>query len=176
MRVLLAVASRHGATREIACRVAAELGEMGVFVDVLDPVRVEGVEPYDAVVLGSAVYTGHWLPEARAFARRFEDDLARRPLWLFSSGLATTPAAAANSPAQMRELISRTGARGHRAFAGRLDLTMLSRTERAVIAAARARQGDHRDMEAVARWARGIGAELTATGGAQPLTGPALTV
>ncbi|WP_298455716.1 flavodoxin domain-containing protein [uncultured Cellulomonas sp.] len=162
MRVLLAVASRHGATREIADRIATELAGEGHVVDVVDPVDVDDLGPYDAVVLGSAVYTGHWLPEARVFARRFGSELAGRPLWLFSSGLATAPSAATSAPAQLRELLARSGARGHESFAGRLDLAALSRAERAIIAAARAPEGDQRDMGAVASWARRVGAELAA--------------
>ena len=37
---------------------------------------------------------------------------------------------------------------------------MLSFTERTIIAGARAREGDHRDLDAVRRWGQQIAAEL----------------
>lgn len=160
MRVLVTVASRHGGTREIGSRIAAELRSRGHEAVLVAPERVGSLDGYAAVVLGSAVYSAHWLPAAREFARRFAADLSERPVWLFSSGLATAPAAAANSPAETRALIDAIRARGHRAFGGRLDRDVLNLTERAIIAAARSKEGDHRDMTAVVAWAGTIADEL----------------
>src|SRR5215217_7240598 len=70
MKVLVSAASRHGATSEIADELGKMLHEAlherggggdDVAVDVLPAERVSSVEEYDAVVLGSAVYAGHWL-------------------------------------------------------------------------------------------------------------------
>ena len=44
------------------------------------------IESYDAVIIGSAVYTGHWLAPAKDLVYRYLDVLASRPVWLFSSG------------------------------------------------------------------------------------------
>ncbi|HEX5331735.1 MAG TPA: flavodoxin domain-containing protein [Cellulomonas sp.] len=161
MKILVTVASRHGATKEIGTAIAAVLSAAGHSVDELDPALVTGVTGYDAVVLGSAVYTAHWLPAARDFAAKYADDLARRPVWIFSSGLATQPAARANSPHEMLALRDTLGARGHRSFAGRLDRSVLAFTERSIIAGARAREGDHRDFGAIAAWAGQIAAALS---------------
>ena len=164
MRVLVTVASRHGGTAEIGARIASELTSLGHEVELAAPEDVTSLDPYDAVVLGSAVYTAHWLPAARDFAVRFTAALRDRRVWLFSSGLATAPAAAANSPVEMQELIAAIRARGHRAFGGRLDLADLSLAERAIIAAARGKEGDHRDMAAVAGWAGAIADDLARAG------------
>src|SRR5690606_13784617 len=67
MRVLIAVASRHGSTYEIAEVIAAEVRAAGDVVDLRAAEDVDSLESYDAVVLGSAVYMGKWLPEARQF-------------------------------------------------------------------------------------------------------------
>jgi menaquinone-dependent protoporphyrinogen IX oxidase len=48
--------------------------------------QVREVDGYDAVVLGSAVYAGHWLKPAREPVGRLGTFLADRPVWLFSSG------------------------------------------------------------------------------------------
>ncbi len=162
MRVLVAVASRHGGTREIGSVIAAALADAGHDVDELDPADVALIDPYDAVVLGSAVYNGRWLPEARELAERAATPLSHRPVWLFSSGLATQPALMANSPTEMRDLRERVAARAHRSFAGRLDRSVLSFAERTIIAAARGREGDHRDLMAVRAWGESIAQELGA--------------
>ena len=166
MRVLVTVASRHGGTQEIGAVVADVLREAGHDVDEVEPGDVALIDPYEAVVLGSAVYNGRWLPEARELAQRAATSLSHRPVWLFSSGLATLPASAANSPIEMRDLTERIAARGHRKFAGRLDRSVLSFAERTIIAAARGRDGDYRDLDAVRAWAVEIAAEL---GEAPPL-------
>ncbi|HEY0119795.1 MAG TPA: flavodoxin domain-containing protein [Cellulomonas sp.] len=162
MRVLVVVASRHGATWEIGEVVADALTSRGHLVDQRAPEDVESLEGYEAVVLGSAVYLAHWMPSAREFADRFTEQLERVPVWMFSSGLATQPAASANSPHELMALRNRIGARGHRAFRGRLDRALLTFAERAAIAGARAREGDHRDMAAVRAWAVGVADDLTA--------------
>ncbi len=161
MRILVTVASRHGATREIGAAIAQVLADAGHDVVQQDPQDVVDVRGYDAVVLGSAVYTAHWLPAARDFANRCGTDLARMPVWLFSSGLATQPAASANSPHELLAMRERLGARGHRSFAGRLLRSELAFAERALIAGARAKEGDHRDFAAVADWAQQIVVQLS---------------
>lgn len=158
--VLVAVASRHGATQEIGEAIARVLRERGNAVDVRAVEDVTDVVGYDAVVVGSAVYTAHWIPAARDMVARNAATLATRPVWFFSSGLATQPAAAANSPHEVAALAASVGARGHRSFRGRLDRSVLSFTERAIIAGARGRDGDHRDFAAVERWADELADEL----------------
>lgn len=161
MDVLVSVASRHGATWEIGEAVAAVLRENGHRVTVREPQDVADVAGFDAIVLGSAVYLGHWLPAARELGDRLVGRTHGKAVWLFSSGLATQPAAAANSPHEIAALVEALDARGHRSFRGRLDLAQLSFAERAHIAAGRARAGDHRDFEAVTAWADGIATEVT---------------
>ncbi|GIG25946.1 flavodoxin domain-containing protein [Cellulomonas denverensis] len=162
MRVLVTVASRHGATAEIGSAIGRVLAEAGHDVREVAPEDVTSLDDVDVVVLGSAVYTAHWLPAARDFARRWEEELRHRRVWVFSSGLATQPAASANSPHELMALRERVGALGHRSFAGRLLRSELAFAERALIAGARAKEGDHRDFEAVAAWAREIADELAA--------------
>ncbi|HEX5417857.1 MAG TPA: flavodoxin domain-containing protein [Chloroflexota bacterium] len=56
MKILVAVASRHGSTREIADVVAQELRASGHVAVPRDARDVESVDEYDAAVVGSAVY------------------------------------------------------------------------------------------------------------------------
>ncbi|MDM7831804.1 flavodoxin domain-containing protein [Cellulomonas edaphi] len=152
-QVLVAVASRHGSTQEIGEAIGTVLTGRGHRVEVRAVADVDAVDDYDVVIVGSAVYTGHWLPAARELVERHRAALAERRVWLFSSGLATQPAAAANSPHEIAALGERVGSVGHRSFRGRLDRSALTFAERAIIAGARGRDGDHRDFGAIARWA-----------------------
>src|SRR5215212_4334828 len=86
MKVLISAASRHGATLEIAEALKTEVEASGVEVDLIAPERVVDVTPYDAVIIGSAVYAGRWLAAARELIDREVTQLSAKPVWLFSSG------------------------------------------------------------------------------------------
>jgi menaquinone-dependent protoporphyrinogen oxidase len=74
MTVLVTAASKHGATLGIAEAIARVLDEHGVSADLVDIDEVSDLGRYEAVVLGSAVYMGQWLKQAR----RFVDARSRR--------------------------------------------------------------------------------------------------
>ncbi len=166
MTVLVAAASRHGATFEIAERIGADLAERGIEVEVKKLGDVAAVDRYDAVVLGSAIYFGNWVKDARRFVDAHAEELAERPTWLFGSGSVTGDPPVGDDPNAMRqsvveELVSSTHARGHKLFAGKLDRSTLSLPERLPIRAAKAREGDWRDWQDVDEWAADIARELT---------------
>ncbi len=160
MKVLVAVASRHGSTREIGEAVGEVLAGAGFSVDVLDPDDVESVEGYDAVVLGSSVYVGRWAASARAMVDRCAHLLSTRPLWLFSSGPVGYPPAPEGDPDEVSVLMTRLDARGHRTFPGRLDTGDLGLAERAAVALLQAEQGDFRVWADIADWSGSIAADL----------------
>jgi len=58
MTVLVTAASEHGATREIAARIADDLARGGIDVEVKAPEQVDELSRYDAFVIGSAFYFG----------------------------------------------------------------------------------------------------------------------
>lgn len=163
MLVLVAVASRHGSTLEIGEQIGDVLRGAGLTCDVRPAGEVTSLEGYDAVVVGSAVYTGRWLADARDLVDAHVAELVERPVWLFSSGLADSPAKASNRPAETVDRMNVTGAIAHRHFPGKLDLNVLNFSERAIIAAARGKQGDRRDMAAVREWAGTIAGHLVGT-------------
>src|SRR5205823_6620049 len=86
MRVLVTAASKHGATFEIAEVIARVLDEHGLSTELVAIEEVHDLRRYEAVVLGSAVYMGQWLKQARGFVDAHASELAQRPTWLFSSG------------------------------------------------------------------------------------------
>jgi menaquinone-dependent protoporphyrinogen oxidase len=163
MNVRVIVGSKYGATREIGEAIAEELSAAGHDATALDAEEVEGLGDPDAVVLGSAVYAGHWLKPAMKLLEDRADELARRPTWLFSSGPVGDPLKPEDAePVGIAEAVEATGARGHEVFAGKIDRGVLSRPERLMVRALCVPEGDYRDWDAIRGWARGIAAELDA--------------
>ena len=84
--ILVAYASKYGATKEIAEKIGEVLRQADLQADVLPVDGIHDISPYQAVILGSAVYVGKWQKEAVEFLQTYENILADRPVWLFSSG------------------------------------------------------------------------------------------
>lgn len=161
MTVLVTAATKYGATREIAQVICDALTERGLPAVVLAPQDVHDLGGYDAVVLGSAVYTGHWLPEAMALVDRCSGAWADRPVWLFSSGPVGDPDRGLTQkmgvdPVDLPKIRAATGARDHRMFPGRLDRKNLPFVQRTALSLFRSMQGDFRDWDAVHAWAGSI--------------------
>ena len=183
MSVLVAYASRHGATQGIAERIADRLRQDGLAATAAAAREVDDLAPYDAVVLGSAAYMFHWLADAMRFVQRNRHELAARPLWLFSSGpLGTDPVDAkgrdqlvAAEPKEFPELMETLHPREARVFFGAYDVEappigLAERLTRHLPAAARDAMpaGDFRDWAAIDAWADGIAAALSPTNGPRP--------
>ena len=156
MRVLVSAASRHGTTAEIAEAIADVLRKASIEVDVIAPEAVETVDPYDAVVLGSGVYAGHWLAPAKAFVERHEEGLRYRAVFLFSSGPIGDPPKPVEEPVDVAAIDVTTAAMDHRVFTGRLVEGELSRAERIVAKVLRAPFGDFREWDDITQWASEI--------------------
>jgi menaquinone-dependent protoporphyrinogen oxidase len=94
MTVLVAYATRHGSTREVAEAVAGTLGALGADVELREARDVRGPEGFargrvgswSLVVLGAPLYSGRWHREAHRFLRRHRKDLAGVPVAVFGMG------------------------------------------------------------------------------------------
>jgi menaquinone-dependent protoporphyrinogen oxidase len=89
-RTLIAYASKHGSTEEVARAIGTRLREAGHDVDIRDATIVSDVAPYDAVIVGGSLYMGRWHADARKFLRRHGAALEGRPLAVFALGPLTT--------------------------------------------------------------------------------------
>ena len=169
---LVAYATKYGGTRGIAERIGQRLRDEGQTVHVT-PVKAGGeLGGYDAFVIGSAVYMGHWLKEATDFVKRHSTILAAQPVWLFSSGpLGTTTTDSKGRdlrvdavPKEISELAAAIRPRDHRVFFGELDIGKLRGTHRLMAKLPAARkafiEGDFRDWHEIDTWAEGIALEL----------------
>ena len=160
MKVLVTVASKYGATADIARGIGDTLTAEGVDVTVIPPEDAPAADGFDAVVIGSSVYAGHWLNPAKDFVERNAEALASRPVWLFSSGPLGEPPMPDEVPVDATKMIEATGAREHRLFPGKLDRSNLSFGEKAIVMALRAPEGDYRDWNDIHAWAATIGTSL----------------
>jgi menaquinone-dependent protoporphyrinogen oxidase len=156
-RFLVAYASKMGSTREIAEVIGAELLAAGHDVDVAAAGAVRSVDGYDAVVLGSAVYTGRWRPEAVRLLRRHQAALRDRQVWLFHSGPcgAERGQEPVEPPRAVARLAEQISAVPPVTFGGRLE----PRTAKGFLARRMATgplAGDFRDWDLVRRWARRV--------------------
>jgi menaquinone-dependent protoporphyrinogen oxidase len=170
MKILVAVASRHGATREIAEEIGkiveSKLVDEGHTpeIDVLFTDTVTTLDGYDGVILGSAVYIGHWLDSAQKFADTHVEFLRRVPVWLFSSGPVGERLKPGEDPVDIGDLTEALGARGHRLFGGnKIDRSAMRFAERAVVTALRVQDGDYRGWPSNRSWAREVASSMHKT-------------
>lgn len=160
IRILVSAGSRHGATAEIAEKIAVTLREWGHEADVVDPERVTSLDGYEAVVLGSAVYAGHWIESAKRVADLVAESNPRPETWLFSSGLIGDPRTPPEDPADLADMFDATEAREHRIFGGKIDKSELGIAEKAILIAVGAHEGDLRDWDEITAWSRDIAERL----------------
>lgn len=167
-RVLVTVASRHGSTQEIAERITEWLPdtsagrEVGLTAVLRQADRDPDPARFDAVLVGSAVYMGRWLEPAREYVPAHAPALRERIVWFFSSGPIGEPPFPPDEPHDVHPLGQLAGARGHRSFPGRLDKSLLSFGEGAMVTAMRAPLGDFRDWDAVRAWTEEVAADICA--------------
>jgi menaquinone-dependent protoporphyrinogen oxidase len=161
MNVLVAYASKHGSTQEVAERIASQLRQRGIQAEARAVDDVSDPGSYEAFVIGSAIYYGSWMNEASEWVHRNQTILAVRPVWLFSVGpLGTGVQDAEQQPKELAEFQQTIRPRDERIFFGALDHGKLSFAERMMAKAVRAPEGDFRDWEAIETWAAGIARDL----------------
>lgn len=169
--MLVAYGSRHGATAEIAEAIGQALGAAGMQVDVRPARRVRSLEPYRAVVLGSAVYAGRWQRDALRLLRRRE--LATHDVWLFSSGPVgedrgdPVQRERMTKPPRVQQIATAIGAHEHVVFGGKVAEDhgfIRKRMARGMAPELR----DLRNWSEIASWATSIASTVSGTPAGQP--------
>ncbi|MEV5312443.1 flavodoxin domain-containing protein [Streptomyces sp. NPDC052610] len=161
-KVLVAYGTTNGSTARIAETVADVLRTRGLTVETAPAGAVDDVTPYDAVVVGGALYAGRWHKDARRFVRRHRRALAERPLWLFSSGPLDSSAGERNiAPVPgVRRVMVRLDAQEHITFGGCLEEGARGFVARMILRDGRG--GDFRDFPGIERWAARVADEMAA--------------
>ncbi len=165
MKVLVAYASKYGATAEIAAKIGQVLHQTGLEVDILPVKTARDVKSYDAFVLGSAAYMFRWRADAVSFLKKNQNLLAERPTWLFYSGPLgkgdpLTLVKGQRFPKPLKPIIDHIQPRDMAVFHGFINMKKLNFFERFVFKKSPAMQGDFRDWDAIISWANSIASAL----------------
>ena len=156
--ILVTYASKYGATKEIAEKIGQVLGQAGLQADVLPVDAIRDLNPYKAVILGSALYIGKWQKEGAAFLKANEKTLADRPVWLFSSG----PTGKGDPvellegkrlPAELQPVADRIRPRDIAVFHGHINPDKINWIEKwAIKSIVKKPMGDFRDWDMIVTW------------------------
>ena len=82
-KILITYASRTGSTAGVADAIGKTLTDLGEEVDILRMRDVKDLTVYKAVVDGSAIQAGKWLPEAMEFIQTHRSSLSQKPFAVF---------------------------------------------------------------------------------------------
>ncbi len=163
--ILVAYASKYGATKEIAEKIGEILCQAGLETDVLPVTDVRELASFEAVILGSAVYVGKWMKSAGEFLNENAEALAARPVWLFSSGPTGEgdPVSLLEGwrlPPEQRPIVDRIQPRDVVVFHGNIDPARVNFIEKTAVKALKKPFGDFRNWTSITAWATSIAETL----------------
>ncbi len=164
-RILVTYASQGGSTAGVADAIGKALSVNGTLVDVRPVKEVTDLSPYRGIIIGSAVHSGKWMPEAMAFIDRHQNTLRRIPTAVFQvcMMLATSSEQYKRMvPDWLTPLRAQIQPVAEGSFAGALwpnQYTKLSEKLglRIFLAAIKLKAGDYRDWDAIRGWAERVG-------------------
>ncbi len=162
--ILVTYASRTGSTVGVAEAIGETLMKGGAQVEVRAMEITDNLNPYDAVVAGSAIRSNCWLPEAMQFLRDHREALRSKP---FAAFLVCMTLAIGNGRYRQQvesfldpvRALVRPVAEGY--FAGVLDIRKVPSLRdrvlfRVSVALGVWSQGNHWDWDAIHAWAESL--------------------
>ncbi|MHB1132872.1 MAG: flavodoxin domain-containing protein [Chloroflexota bacterium] len=169
--ILVAFATRYGSTQETAETVAATLRECGLEARVQPLREVRTLEGFGAVVLGAALYMGHWYKDADRFLSQYRQDLVERPVAIFALGPIQSPPndeELQGARAQLDKELAKfpwLGPVAREVFGGKYDPSRLRFPDNliAILPASPLKNkpaSDVRDWGAIRSWANGLAATV----------------
>ena len=162
-RILITYATRAGSTAEIATAIAEAMTRRGFLVDV-KPVKANpAVQGYQAVLIGSAIRMGSWLPETMEFIKANQQILNHLPVALFTVHMLNTGDDDASRTARLaylnnvRPLLNQAE---EIYFSGKIDYNTLSFFDRLLAKAVEKQTGtppgDFRNWDEIRSWVPAI--------------------
>ncbi len=166
MKVLIAYASAHGSTAEVAEFIGHVLSERGLSVTAASADTLSNIKGYDVIVLGTAIHAGTWLPAMTDFVSRFADELAQRSVFMWVNCIRVMEQYGEEHVMEhymVHELLRKINPKSVTAFAGKLDLQSVDWNERWTLAARydgmtwpSSFDGDFRNWDEIRTWAHQI--------------------
>ncbi len=158
-RILVAYGTRCGSTGGVAEAVGQVLSAAGAAVDVRLVKEANDLSPYHAVIVGSAIRMGKWLPEAVEFVKTHQDTLSRVLVAYFAVCLAMKDDTVENRRKALgyldpvRKQFPQVKPADIGLFAGAVDYKKLSFAYSLILKVKGAPEGDFRNWEAIHTWA-----------------------
>jgi menaquinone-dependent protoporphyrinogen oxidase len=158
-KILIVYATRCGSTIGVAERIAKTMSQTGASVDVL-PVKniadANVLQMYQAVIVGSAIRRGSWLPEASNFVKQYQDVLVKTSLAYFSVCMTLEPDTPENrqqAGAYLDPVRAILKPQAEVFFAGKYDPDQVSFVDRLMLQTKGTPVGDFRNWSAIEDWA-----------------------
>jgi len=161
-RILITYGSRCGSTGGVAEAIGQVLSKAGNGVDVCPVKEVNDLTPYQAVIAGSAIRMGKWLPEAVAFVKTHQNTLSRVPVAYFAVCLTMRDDTVENRRKSLGFLdpvckqFPQVKPVDIGLFAGAVDYKKLSFAYSLILKVKGAPEGDFRNWDAIRTWAAGV--------------------
>jgi menaquinone-dependent protoporphyrinogen oxidase len=162
-RILVTYASRRGSTRDVAQAIAQTFRDGGAAVDMVPIADVTDLTAYQAVIVGSAIRFGRWLPEAVEFVTNNRDFLSQVPTAFFTVCMTLhqdteeNRRTAAEFLEPVRAILTPTSEGW---FAGNLVYREINLWQRTLARAIKFPEGDFRNWEAIRAWAEHVMSDI----------------
>ncbi len=160
-KFLVAYATKHGSTAEIADAVGAALREEGHLAEVMQAVDVTNTAQFDAVVIGTPIYAGKILKDAVRFVEKHQMALHTKPVFVFLVGQSLKDpdsGAFAKANAALKPVNEMIHVRETGYFGGKLDRANLPVIGFFVMRGAKVQ--DYRDWAQIRTWAKGLAMKI----------------
>lgn len=158
-RILVTYATKAGSTAEIAAKIGEHMSMRGFNVDVVNVKSKPDPKDYQAVILGSCIRMGGWLPEMLDYIKANQLDLNSTQAALFTVHMLnagddeTSKAARSAYMDKVRELMPGTE---EVYFLGSFDFSKLSMLDRFISKMVKAEESDKRDWDKIKNWSETV--------------------
>ncbi len=162
-RILVTYATRAGSTVEVAATIGESLAQRGFAVEVIPVKENPNPADYQAVILGSAIRMGNWLPEMVEFVKKNQTRLSQIPTAFFTCHRLNTGDDETSRKAReayatpVRQMVT---PQAEIFFSGELNHSKLNFVDRTlaktVEKSTNTSEGDFRDWEKIHGWAQTI--------------------
>ncbi|MFN7035365.1 MAG: flavodoxin domain-containing protein [Bellilinea sp.] len=158
-KILVTYSTRAGSTTEIAAAIGQTLSQRGYSVDILPVKKQPNPTGYDAVILGSPIRMGSWLPEVVGFVKENRALLEQLPVATFTVHMLNSgedEQSRANRQAYLKAVREWITPTEEAFFLGKMELAKLSFLDRFISNAMKAKDEDLRDWNAIHTFAESV--------------------